>query len=265
MTLAAALLGARPAPLAAAPTLPPPRRTQTEAVWGVTGAGVYGAATTLWALSLATPDLDLRLRLTPALLLGAGAAWAVAAYDRAHPFASGTLANTVAGGVVGAAISGAWIWRNHAAHERAERWSDGTSATLLWAGATLGAGIGALSALRGTTPGRAAFTGTAPLWLATSAGLLAASAGGASSAEARGLLTSAVALELGVIGASWLGRRLNPSVSRVLLVNACAATGALLLGTGAWWLSGRDDLGESRAAWAAAGAGILLGGGWALW
>ncbi len=236
------------------------KRSTPEAALGVVATGAYTAATTLWVASLLT-EARFEHRLVPALALGAVGAWALAAYDQKHPFASGTIANVTSGAAVGLAIGTTWMLYNRAG---SSPWSDRTASSLLWAGATVGAGIGALSARGGTTPGRAAFTSAAALWTATATGLLAASLGSANTAQRRGLLGAALSMEAGVMAAGWLGRRSNPTVERVVWASSMAVATALAIGSGFWAASGQPELARARATWGAAAAG-LIGAGVVAW
>ena len=236
------------------------KRSSQEAAVGIVAAGAYTTATALWGTSFVS-DAKFEHRLLPALALGAAGAWALSAYDRKHPFAKGTLASVTSGAAVGLGIGLAWVLFDQAG---TSPWSHRTSSSLLWGGATLGAGIGALSAWAGTTPGRAAFTGSAAYWTATATGLLLASLGNTRDADRRGFLGAAVSLELGVIAAGWLGRRTNPTVSRVAWAASLALAGGLAMGAGTWLASGRPDLARARATWGASAVGLLGGGvvGW---
>lgn len=235
-------------------------RSTAEFALGAAAGGAYAGATLLWLTSLAT-EAPLEQRLVPALALGAGAAWALHAYDRRHPFTRGTLASVTSGATVGLGIGLAWVLHNRAG---ASPWSNDTSNTMLWLGATAGAGIGAFAARGAPTPGRAAFTSAAALWTATATGLLVASVGRLETAPRRGYLGAALSMEVGVIAAGWLGRRTTPSVTRVALAASLALASGLAVGAATWGLSGTPELSRAQTAWGAAALGMLGGGvgGW---
>lgn len=172
----------------------------------------------------------------------------------------GLVAPTIAGTFVGTLISSAWVLRDRAAHGPEDRWSDGTIALLMTAGAAAGTGIGLASGLwRRPSPGRALFTPTIALVSASALGLAAAAL--TANDERRddvGFLTAAITSEAAVIAGSWLGRWLDPTVAQGLWTAAGAAGGAALLAQAARSITG-DDV-DAPAVLTTAAIGVLAGG-----
>jgi len=107
----------------------------------------------------------------------------------------------------------------------------------------LGIGHGGLARGRhrgtflGTTPGRAAFMGSAALWSGAVVGTLA---GAIDKKSDTGLLAAGIALNLGAIGGALLGAQVSPSVARVRFIDLGGLSGGLLVGGLYWAMAGKD-------------------------
>jgi hypothetical protein len=261
-TLAAATLGlpaqasSAEASSATASAADSPRTTDELVQLYATTTG-YGALTGLWLAELA--GARAAHRFLPAVGLAALGFGATAWLDGRGTLTLGLPQAIVTDAVVGFEIGLAWTLHFRSTADAGESPSAGRELTLVWGGATLGAGIGVLRyALSPSEPGRAAFTGTASLWSGALAGL---TAGALTASPARrdenATRALALGLEAGVVLASLSGRWLQPSLGWVRALDAGALLGAALAG-GSYLLVTGSAL-DSRGTLAAGALGMTAG------
>lgn len=257
---ATAAAAAPPPALAPSPDSTPTRfqRTTEELVQlHVTSAG-YGVLTGVWIHELSGDDSSWSAAL-PALGVGVLGMSATAWLDHQQRLTLGLPQAIVTDTFIGSEIAAAWVWHFRAANGPEADWSGRSEATLLWGGATLGAGLGVLRyALSPSPPGQAAFTGTVTLWSGVLSGLVAgAMTPDPVKRDDNASRATAFGLELGVIAGQYLGRVLKPSIGWVHALDA----GALLGGGAAMgsYLLASGKSPEDRAALAVGAAGVGAG------
>jgi hypothetical protein len=146
------------------------------------------------------------------------------------------------------------LW--HEAHyPNSTKWGGKTVTTLTWGLGTAGAlAGGVVGTFLGTTPGRAAFMGSAALWSGAVVGTLA---GAIDKAADTGLLAAGIALNLGAIGGALLGAQVSPSIARVRFIDLGGLSGGLLVGGLYWAMAGKDA--RPPGVTAALGIGMATG------
>lgn len=255
----AAAAGPPPTPVATTDTSPPRLQRTTEELvqLHVTSAG-YGVLTGVWIHALSGGDSPWSFAL-PAVGVAALGMGTTAWLDHRQRLTLGLPQAIVTDTFIGAEIAAAWVWHFRAANAPDADWSPQAEASVLWGGATLGAGLGVLRyAFSPSAPGQAAFTGSVTLWSGVLSGLLA----GALSSDPitrddHASRATAFGLELGVIAGSFLGRRLKPSIGWVHALDAGA-----LLGGGAFmgtYLLATGNSFDDRAVFAVGAAGVGAG------
>lgn len=267
LRVALALLAHATSAAAAPPPAEPPtpdssptriQRTTEELVQlHLTSVG-YGALTGAWVHELSGGDSVWSAALPAAgvAALGVGAtAW----LDHEQRLTLGLPQAIVTDTLIGSEIAAAWIWHFRAANGPDADWSARQETTLLWGGATLGAGLGVLRyALSPSPPGQAAFTGSVSLWSGVLSGLVA----GALTSDPirrddKASQATAFGLELGVIAGSYLGRLLKPSSSWVHALDAGALLGGGI-GIGSYLLATGNSF-DDRAVFAFGAVGVGAG------
>ena len=133
--------------------------------------------------------------------------------------------------------------------------SEKTIALVLWGTSTAGAVAGGLiGQLHGITPGRASLVGSGAIWSALSVGF---GVGALTEDSDKALLSAAVALNLGALGALFLGDSVQPSIGRVRFVDLGGVSGALVLG--GLYAALADKSADGRGVLGAASLGMVVG------
>ena len=164
----------------------------------------------------------------PPLGLAAVEAGIVALVDNTVGFRYGVPQSTVSGMYIGYEEALVWLLWHDAHYTGPDKWGGKAVASLTWGLGTAGALAGGIAGtFLGTTPGRAAFMGSAALWSGAVVGTLA----GAMDKKAdTGLLAAGIALNLGAIGGALLGAQVSPSIARVRFIDLGGLCGGLLVG-----------------------------------
>ena len=191
----------------------------------------------------------------PPLALAGVEAGIVALVDHTVGFIYGVPQSTVSGMYIGFEEALVWLIWHEAYYPNSSKWGDRTVATLTWGLGTTGALTGGIvGAFLGTTPGRAAFMGSAALWSGAVVGTLA---GAIDKNSATGLLAAGIALNLGAIGGALLGAEVSPSIARVRFIDLGGLSGGLLVGGLYWAMAGKG----ARAPGVTASLGIGMAAG----
>jgi hypothetical protein len=191
----------------------------------------------------------------PPLGLAAASAGIVALIDKTLGFKYGVAQSTVSGMYIGFEEALVWLIWHEAYYPNSSKWGDKTVATLTWGLGTTGALAGGIvGTFLGTTPGRAAFMGSAALWSGAVVGTLA---GAIDKKSATGLLAAGIALNLGAIGGALLGAEVSPSIARVRFIDLGGLSGGLLVGGLYWAAAGKG----ARAPGVTASLGIGMAAG----
>ena len=193
----------------------------------------------------------------PPLGLAAAEAGIVALVDYTIGFRYGVPQSTVSGMYIGYEEALAWLLWHEAHYPNSTKWGGKTVTTLTWGLGTAGALTGGVvGTFLGTTPGRAAFMGSAALWSGAVVGTLA---GAIDKAADTGLLAAGIALNLGAIGGALLGAEVSPSIARVRFIDLGGLSGGLLVGGLYWAMAGKDA--RPPGITAALGIGMAAGVG----
>ncbi len=235
------------------------RRTTSELAELYIAAVLYGVGTGAWIAVQTKPD-TVALGVLPALALGGAAAGGVVWADASGPLGYGVPQTLVTGLVLGLEEGILWTAWNQSFVRSENEWSPEAMTTVVWGASTLGAAAGGLlGTLHGTTPGRAAFVGSAGTWAAAFTGLsTAALLGGLDRGDDYALLAAALGLNVGA-AAGWLAAEpVSPTVGRVRFLDLGGISGALLGGGLYVSLAGDDDF-EPRALAGSAAVGIGAG------
>jgi hypothetical protein len=145
------------------------------------------------------------------------------------------------------------------------RWKPETTASVLWAGATIGAGIGGLvGGYLPTTPGRVSFVASTTMWAGALTGLgFGALLPDDEFRRERAFLAGGAGYNLGLGGGIFGAHAISPSVARVRLVDLLGIAGGLA--SAGLYLSLADDPGtRTTEGLAVLGAGAGLAAGWVL-
>jgi hypothetical protein len=242
------------------------RRTTSELAELYIAAVLYGVGTGAWIAVQTKPD-SAAAAVLPALVLGGAAAGGVAWADARGPLGYGVPQTLVVGLVLGLEEGILWTAWNQSFVRSENEWSTETMTTVVWGASTLGAAAGGLlGTLHGTTPGRAAFVGSAGTWTAAFTGLTTAAVlGGLDRGDDYALLAAALGLNVGA-AAGWLAAEpVSPTVGRVRFLDLGGISGALLGGGLYVSIAGDDDFdGRALAGAAALGIGAGLTTAWFL-
>jgi hypothetical protein len=191
----------------------------------------------------------------PPLGLAAVEAGIVALVDYTVGFRYGVPQSTVSGMYIGYEEALVWLLWHDAHYTGPNKWGGKAVATLTWGLGTAGALTGGVvGTFLGTTPGRAAFMGSAALWSGAVVGTLA---GAIDKKSDTGLLAAGIALNLGAIGGALLGAQVSPSIARVRFIDLGGLCGGLLVG-GLYFAAADKDIGPRGAA-ASLGIGMAAG------
>ena len=164
----------------------------------------------------------------PPLGLAAAEAGIVALVDNTVGLRYGVAQSAVSGMYIGYEEALVWLLWHEAHYPGSDEWGDKRVAMLTWGLGTAGALAGGIAGtFLGTTPGRAAFMGSAALWSGAVVGTLA---GTIADKGDTGLLAAGIALNLGAIGGALLGAQVSPSVARVRFIDLGGLCGGLLVG-----------------------------------
>jgi hypothetical protein len=225
----------------------------------------YGLGTGIWLDILGEPDSAAGAILPP-LLFAAGAAGTVAMLDRGKGLRYGSAQSIATGMTLGFYQGFAWTTYYQATSRYDDQLEPEGYATALWLSTTAGAITGgAIGAARSTTPGRAAFVGSATLWPALVLGFAGA---GLSADDAyrddHALLASALGATAGMVGGIFAAGPVSPTTARVRFLDLGAVAGGLAVG-GLTLAARAEETEDGREIFLATDVGILAGLGVAWW
>lgn len=247
-------------------------RTTDELTLFYTSAFLYGAGTGAWFLLQVQPDTAATATL-PFAALTAAPVIAIATIDGYKKLPRG-LPHAMSAGLYLGLGQGIWVVGfQQARSARVEdvdndsqvRWKPETTASVLWAGATIGAGIGGLvGGYLPTTPGRVSFVASTTMWAGALTGLgFGAMLPDDEYRRERAFLAGGAGYNLGLAGGILGAHSLSPSVARVRLVDLMGIAGGLA--SAGLYLSLADDPGtRTTEGLAVLGAGAGLATGWIL-
>ncbi len=226
---------------------------------------VYGLGTGLLIDLHAEPDSVAGAILPPLLAAGA-AAGGVAVMDSGTGLRYGTAQSISTGMSVGFCQGLAWGTYFQATSSYSDQMEEETYATMLWGTATAGAVAGGvIGSVNSTTPGRAAFVGSATLWPAVVFGL---GAGGLNADDEyrddNALLASAFGASIGTLGGVLAAGEVSPTTARVRFLDLGAIGGGLAVGGLAMAIRG-EDTEDGSEIFLATDLGIVAGLGLAWW
>lgn len=241
------------------------RRTADEIGVLYLSALTYGLGTGIWVDFLAEPD-SLAGAVMPPLLFAGAAVGGVALIDRGKGLRYGAAQSIATGMMVGFWQGFAWSTYYQASSHYSSEMGDESYVSLLWATTTAGAVAGGIiGTVNSTTPGRAAFVGSATLWPAAVFGLGAAGlSANDDRQDDRAMLASAFGASLGTLGGVLLAGSVSPTTARVRFLDLGAIGGGLALGGLALALRGEDS-DDGREILLATDLGIVAGLGLAWW
>lgn len=245
-------------------------RTTDELTLFYTSAFLYGAGTGAWFLLQTRPDTAATATL-PFAALTAAPVIAIATIDGYKKLPRG-LPHAMSAGLYLGLGQGIWVvGYQHARAARIEdidndsgvRWSPESTASVLWAGATMGAGIGAVvGGYLPTTPGRVSFVASTTMWAGALTGLgFGAVLPDDEFRRERAFLAGGAGYNLGLGGGILAAPIVSPSVARVRLVDLMGIAGGLA--SAGLYLSLSDTPGtRTTEGLAVLGAGSGLALGW---
>lgn len=206
-------------------------RTTDELAVLYTNAVLFGIGTGAWIDTYTEPQ-SAGGAILPALGLAGVSVGIVAGADASSKFRYGVPQSIVTGMYVGLYEGISWSLWNQARSDRCDQWEAKTVATVVWGSAAVGALTGGIvGALRGTTPGRASYVGSAALWSGLVGGLLgAALSKDDDRADDNALLTSSIALNAGALAGMLTASKVSPSIARVRFIDLGGIAGGLLFG-----------------------------------
>jgi hypothetical protein len=252
------------------PLLPPTgpaldERTADEMAVLYTNSVFYGLGSGVWLAALTKPDSTAGAIL-PALGLAGGAAFGVGMWDGSHRLRYGVPQSIVSGMYLGLEEGVVLAFWNQARVRRVDEWEPETVATVIWGLSTAGAiAGGVVGSLRGTTPGRASFIGSAGLWTASVVGLAtAALTTDDDKRDDNALLAAGLSLNAGVIAGLAAAGPVSPSIARVRFIDLGGIAGGILLG--GLYLAAADKHPKDQPLMGALSLGMAggLGLAWAL-
>jgi hypothetical protein len=211
-------------------------RTTDELTLFYTSAFLYGAGTGAWFLLQVQPDTAATATL-PFAALTAAPVIAIATIDGYKKLPRG-LPHAMSAGLYLGLGQGIWlVGYQHARSARIEdidndsnvRWTPEATASALWGGATLGAGIGAIvGGYLPTTPGRVSFVASTTMWAGALTGLgVGAIHPDDEYRRERAFLAGGAGYNLGLAGGLWGSHLVSPTVARVRLVDLLGIAGGL--------------------------------------
>jgi hypothetical protein len=233
-------------------------RTTDELAVLYTNAVLFGIGTGLWIDTYTEPQ-SAGGAILPALGLAGVTVGLVAGADSSSKFRYGVPQSIVTGMYVGLYEGISWSLWNQARTTRRDEWEAKTVATVIWGSAAIGALTGGVvGTLRGTTPGRASYVGSAALWSSVVGGLVGAAASKDDyAADDNALLASAIALNVGALGGALTASMVSPSIARVRFIDLGGIAGGLLFG--GIYLAAADRDPEVRGFSAITALGITTG------
>lgn len=225
----------------------------------------YGLGTGVWLSTLGEADSVAGWVMPPLLLAGA-AATTVAVLDRGAGLRYGTAQSIASGMWLGLWQGLAWGGYYQASVTAYDEMSEKGFASLLFATTTAGALTGGLiGTYRATTPGRAAFVGSASVWPAIVLGLgVAAIVPDDQYRGDRALLSSAIGLTTGSVAGMLFAGRVSPTTARVRFLDLGGLAGGLALGGITLAVSGEESGPEATMAMTSLGAVAGLTTAWLL-
>lgn len=247
-------------------------RTTDELTLLYTSAFLYGAGTGAWFLLQTQPDTAATATI-PFAALTAAPVIALATIDGYKKLPRG-LPHSISAGLYLGLGEGIWlVGYQHARSARIEdvdtdsnvRWSPEATASVLWASATIGAGLGGVvGGYLPTTPGRVSFVASTTMW----AGALTGLGAGALLPDdelrrERAFLAGGAGYNLGLVGGILGSSALSPSVARVRLVDLLGIAGGLA-SAGLYLGVASDSDTRTTEGLAVLGAGAGLAAGWIL-
>lgn len=247
-------------------------RTTDELTLFYTSAFLYGAGTGAWFLLQVQPDTAATATL-PFAALTAAPVIAIATIDGYKKLPRG-LPHAMSAGLYLGLGQGIWlVGFQHARSARIEdvdkdsqvRWKPESTASVLWAGATIGAGVGGLvGGYLPTTPGRVSFVASTTMWAGALTGLgVAALLPDDEFRRERAFLAGGAGYNLGLAGGILGSRAVSPTVVRVRLVDLLGIAGGFA--TAGLYLSLANDADtRTTEGLAVLGAGGGLAAGWLL-
>jgi hypothetical protein len=237
-----------------APALLQDRRTTDEIAILYTNAVLYGLYAGV-VLDTWTKASSAGSVILPPLALAGLSAGVVAMIDRNTQLGYGVAQSTVSGMYIGFEEGLAWALWHEAKVPGSSQWGGRAVSTLILGTGTLGAiAGGVVGATYGTTPGRAAFMGSASMWTGLVAGMLV---GGVSGHSDTALLASALALNVGAVAGGFVGADVSPSIARVRFVDLGGLCGGLLVG--GLYLAAQDKHASGRSLLTATSLGVTGG------
>jgi hypothetical protein len=233
-------------------------RTTDEIAQLYAGGILYGIGTGGWLAGHTQPSSTAGVIL-PMLLFAGVADGTVALLDVNHPLRYGVAQSAVSGMYLGleeGLVLYAW---NQSLQDSGQHWQGTTAPDLIWALSTVGAvGGGLLGNGLGTTPGRAAFVGSAGLWSGALAGFTAAAFTTTDAARApNAFLAADIGLNAGVVGGLLSAGAVSPSIARVRFLDIGGVGGGLV--AGGLYLAAADRQSNSQAASGVTALGIAAG------
>ena len=253
----------------------PPRssiRSTDELTLLYTSAFLYGAGTGTWFLLQTKPDSAATATL-PFAALTAAPVIAVATIDGYKKLPRG-LPHSISAGLYLGLGQGIWlVGYQHARAARIEdldpdstvRWTPESTASVLWASASIGAVVGGIAGgYLPTTPGRVSFTASTTMW----AGALTGLGAGAVLPDdeyrrEHAFLAGGIGYNVGLAGGLLGAHVVSPSVARVRLVDLLGIAGGLA-GAGFYLSVSGDPDTRTTEGLAVIGAGTGLALGWIL-
>ncbi len=247
--------------------LQPSLRTSDELAVLYTTAVFYGLGSSAW-LTLQLQPQTFGGALIPFAVLTSAAVGGVAIADAYRPLRHG-IPHAIAAGLYLGFGEGLWLVAYQHAYATEHpgsntAWHSERVSTVLWAGSTGGALVGALvGAWRRPTPGRVSFTASAGIWT----GVLSAFAADALNPDQKGraptsYVVGGIGYNAGLLAGIAFGPSVAPSVARVRFIDLAGLGGALLGGGSYALITNQRD---SRAGLGAAAIGGALGLGIAWW
>ena len=238
------------------------RRTADEIGVLYTSSVAYGLGTGLW-VSVLNDSNDVASWVLPPLLFAGAAAGAVAILDSGKGLRYGTAQSISSGMWLGLWQGLAWGSYYQASTSSSEQLSGKQYASLLFATTTAGALTGGLvGTLSSTTPGRAAFVGSASLWPAVilGCGIGALSSDKNDTRDDNSLLAASLGLTAGSVVGMLFAGDVAPTTARVRFLDLGAIAGSLALG--GLLLATNDKNPEPALAGVSIGSTVGLGLAW---
>lgn len=234
------------------------RRSTDEIAILYSNAVLFGLGSGGWLAAQTEPESP-GGAILPALGFAGAAVGAVALVDGAEPLGYGVPQSIVSGMYIGLEEGISWAIWNQARANYYDQWEVSTVASVIWGMTALGAAAGGVvGSLKGTTPGRASFVGSAALW----SGLVAGLGAGALTAnegaqDDHAMLAAAIGVSAGAIGGVLAAGPTSPSIARVRFLDLGGMGGSILIG--GLYLAVADQDPESRALMTATALGAVGG------